>query len=214
MHLHLDSVVAWTGSSIPVKMSEKLLVTYCLVLNYIRYVKICFSDTRLTCVVSSGMSRSLESVLSGHPARGQTPGAVRVDQHGRLLPPVMESNSVMMPRDPRRMSEASVNPPPPRPPLPNLKHLHIKAQKKPPMYPASATSWMPQFPAQKPAQTQPSQGAATGSNLIKMSQMNRSTSQLNEDSRERDRTREQEKLQSQNLVTQVKPRHVSESTSC
>uniref|UniRef100_A0A3P9KN01 Tyrosine kinase non receptor 1 n=1 Tax=Oryzias latipes TaxID=8090 RepID=A0A3P9KN01_ORYLA len=151
----------------------------------------------------AGMSRSLESVLSGRPSRGQTPGAVRVDQHGRLLPPVMESNSMMMPRDPRRMSEASVNPPPPRPPLPNLKHLHIKAQKKPPMYPASATSWMPQFPAQKPAQTQPSQGAATGSNLIKMSPMNRSTSQLNEDSRERDRTREQEKLQSQNLVTQV-----------
>lgn len=173
------------------------------------------------CVVSSGMSRSLESVLSGPPPRGQTSGVLRVDQHGRLPPQVMMAHSVMMPPDIRRMSEASINPPP-RPPLPNLKHLHIRGLKKPPAYPASAASWGTQFAAQKPAQTQlqtqlqPPQGAATGSNLVKMAQLNRSTPQLDEEPRERDRTREREKLQSQRdaLVAQVKPRHVSERTSC
>uniref|UniRef100_A0A3B3BUH6 Tyrosine kinase, non-receptor, 1 n=1 Tax=Oryzias melastigma TaxID=30732 RepID=A0A3B3BUH6_ORYME len=158
----------------------------------------------------AGMSRSLESVLSGPPPRGQTSGVLRVDQHGRLPPQVMMAHSVMMPPDIRRMSEASINPPP-RPPLPNLKHLHIRGLKKPPAYPASAASWGTQFAAQKPAQTQlqtqlqPPQGAATGSNLVKMAQLNRSTPQLDEEPRERDRTREREKLQSQRdaLVAQV-----------
>ena len=142
-------------------------------------------NTRLT---ASGMSRSLESVLSGHRPRAQTVGAFRVDQQGRLMPPVMAARSVVMPQDPRRFSEASIVPPP-RPPPPNLKRFNVKVQKKPAAFPAPGTSWPPQTALSPPAQTQlqprPPQAAA-GSNLVKTAALARSTPQLDEDPRERD----------------------------
>ncbi|XP_037832454.1 non-receptor tyrosine-protein kinase TNK1 isoform X2 [Kryptolebias marmoratus] len=141
----------------------------------------------------AGLSQSLESVLGGSRPRGQAGGAFRVDQHGRLMPPA--AHSVMTQQDPRRFSEASITPPP-RPPLPNLKRLNVKAQRKPIILPAQGPPWpSPQMLLSPPAQTQPQhqfsapQGAS-GSNLVKMAQMARSTPQLDDNSRERERPRE------------------------
>ncbi|XP_040886846.1 non-receptor tyrosine-protein kinase TNK1 [Toxotes jaculatrix] len=144
----------------------------------------------------AGMSRSLESVISGHRPRAHTVGMVKVDQQGRLIAPVMAARSVVMQQDPRRFSEASIAPPP-RPPLPNLKRLNIKSQRRPAINPAPVTSWptqvVPALPAQPQPQPQhqPQQGVGV-SNLAKMSHMARSTPQLDDyaDSRERDRERE------------------------
>ncbi|XP_059211114.1 non-receptor tyrosine-protein kinase TNK1 [Centropristis striata] len=148
----------------------------------------------------AGMSQSLESVLGGG-SRVQTVGAVRVDQHGRLVAP---ARSVVM-QDPRRFSEASLAPPPsiappPRPPPPNLKRINVKPQRRPtihPVYPGS--SWpppaqpQPQVPPPPQPQYPPHQPVG-GSNLAKMSHMARSTPQLDEpDHRERDRVRDREK---------------------
>ncbi|XP_035771169.1 non-receptor tyrosine-protein kinase TNK1 [Neolamprologus brichardi] len=70
----------------------------------------------------AAMTRSLESVLGGHRPRAHTVGVFRVDQHGKLFPPVMPTHSAVMQQDPRRLSEASIAAPP-RPPPPNLKVL-------------------------------------------------------------------------------------------
>ncbi|KAM6908938.1 non-receptor tyrosine-protein kinase TNK1 [Xenentodon cancila] len=136
----------------------------------------------------AGMSRSLESVLGGHWSQSQTVGAFRQDQQGRLMPPVMAARSVVMQQDPRRFSEASIIPPP-RPPLPNLKRLNIKAQKpKTTIYPTPSTTWPQQMVHSPPPQTQLQLApqAVGSSNLAKMAQIARSTPQLNEESRERD----------------------------
>ncbi|XP_028284951.1 non-receptor tyrosine-protein kinase TNK1 [Parambassis ranga] len=134
----------------------------------------------------AGMSRSLESVLSGHRPRAHTVGMVRVDQQGRLMPPVMAARSVVSQQDPRRFSEASIAPPP-RPPPPNLKRLNMKVQRRPTTQPVSGTMWPPQMPVQPQPQPTPHQGSITGSNLAKMAQLARSTPQLDEytDNRER-----------------------------
>ncbi|XP_029695985.1 non-receptor tyrosine-protein kinase TNK1 isoform X4 [Takifugu rubripes] len=133
----------------------------------------------------AGMSQSLESVLGGHRPRSQTVTTVRVDQQGRLLPPVMAAHSAVMQKDPRRFSEASIVPPP-RPPPPNLKRP-IKSQRRPVVLPVPGAPWPPHMVMA--AQPQPQQST---SNLAKMTQMARSTPQLddNTDGRERERSRE------------------------
>ncbi|KAM6960379.1 non-receptor tyrosine-protein kinase TNK1 [Tautogolabrus adspersus] len=148
----------------------------------------------------SGMSQSLESVLGSPRPRAHTVGAFRVDHQGRLLPP---AHSAVMQQDPRRFSEASINPPP-RPPPPNLKHLKMKQQRRPTIHPVPGISWPPQMVMPPPAQTQPQpppqhqpqpQPGMGGSNLVKMSNMSCSIPQLDDftDNRGRDRERERDK---------------------
>lgn len=150
--------------------------------------------------MSSGISRSLESVVSGHRPRSQTVGVLRVDQHGRLMPPVMAAHSVQMLQDPRRFSEASIIPPP-RPPPPNLKRFNVKSQRRPQIVPVSGPPWPPQavqppgvqpHPHPPPQHPHQPQQAVGGSNLVKMAHMARSTPQLDDhtDGRERERERE------------------------
>ncbi|XP_068444326.1 non-receptor tyrosine-protein kinase TNK1 [Clinocottus analis] len=157
----------------------------------------------------TGMSQSLESVLNGQRPRAYTVGALRVDQQGRLMPPVMAAHSAVM-SDPRRFSEASIIPPP-RPPPPNLKRLNMKPQRRPTIHPVPGNSWPPpplitSPPAQTPPQPSrypPHQGLG-GSNLVKMAHMARSTPQLDEPTdirereRERERVRERDKAHAQN----------------
>ncbi|XP_018526963.1 non-receptor tyrosine-protein kinase TNK1 [Lates calcarifer] len=146
----------------------------------------------------AGMSRSLESVLSGHRPRAHTVGVVRVDQHGRLMPPIMAAHSMVMQQDPRRFSEASIIPPP-RPPPPNLKRLNMRSQRRPPVNLPPGGPWPPQVTVPAPAQPQPQlqpqhppQPGVGGSNLAKMVNLARSTPQLDDytESRERDREKE------------------------
>lgn len=152
----------------------------------------------------AGMSRSLESVLSGHRPRAHTVGAVRVDQQGRPVPTVMAARSVVMQQDTRRFSEASIAPPP-RPPPPNLKRL-MKPQRRPTIHPVPGTPWPPHVVPSPPSQAQPQPQpqpppqhpppqAAGGSNLAKMAHMARSTPQLDDytDNREWERARGRDK---------------------
>lgn len=146
----------------------------------------------------AGLSQSLESVLNGPRPRAHTVGMVRVDQQGRLMPPVMGGQNIG--QDPRRFSDASISSvPPPRPPLPNLKRLNLKNPRKPTVPPPPGTSWPPQAalaPQMQPQlQPQPQhQFQQGGSNLAKMANMARSTPQLDEftDNRERERIRDRE----------------------
>lgn len=131
------------------------------------------------------MSQSLESVLSGHRPRSQTVTTVRVDQQGRLLPPVIAAHSVVMQKDPRRFSEASIGPPP-RPPPPNLKRP-IKSQRRPVVLPVPGAPWPPHVVMGAQLQPQPQQST---SNLAKMTQMARSTPQLDDNTDGRERSRE------------------------
>lgn len=153
----------------------------------------------------AGMSRSLESILNGHRPRAHTTGLIRVDQHGRLMPPAVVARSVVTQPDTRRFSEASINPPP-RPPPPNLKRFNVRSQRKPAVPPPPGTSWPPQMMPSPLMQTQPQpqpqpqplpQQGLGASNLAKTAHLARSTPQLDEytDNRERDRerTREREK---------------------
>ncbi|XP_010777811.1 LOW QUALITY PROTEIN: non-receptor tyrosine-protein kinase TNK1 [Notothenia coriiceps] len=139
----------------------------------------------------AGLSLSLESVMGGSRPRSQTVGALRVDQHGRLMPP---AHNLLMQQDPRRFSEASVNPPP-RPPPPPPNRFNMKPQRKPPIHPVPGTTWPAQVnmvpPSQPPAQPPPPppQGIG-GTNLAKMSQLTRSTPQLDDHP---DRGRERDK---------------------
>lgn len=137
------------------------------------------------------MSQSLESVLSGQRPRSHMITTVRVDPQGRLLPPAMAAHSVVMQKDPRRFSEASIGPPP-RPPPPNIKRPNPKTPRRPAGLPIPGMQWPPHIVmsavTQPPLQPQQSMGS---SNLVKMSQMARSTSQLDDnDIRDRDRSRE------------------------
>uniref|UniRef100_A0A3Q2Q761 Tyrosine kinase, non-receptor, 1 n=1 Tax=Fundulus heteroclitus TaxID=8078 RepID=A0A3Q2Q761_FUNHE len=159
--------------------------------------------TNLMKMAGKTMSQSLESVLSGPRPR---PQAFRVDQHGRPLPTAVVARSMMAPQDPRRFSEAGLAPPP-RPPLPNLKRLNVKAQRKPMVQPPPGPSWPQQTALYPPApQPQPppqvlQQGLA-GSNLGKMAQLTRSTPQLDDDPREKVRDREKSSPK-ENLIAQV-----------
>ncbi|KAM8881698.1 non-receptor tyrosine-protein kinase TNK1 [Synchiropus picturatus] len=138
----------------------------------------------------AGISRSLESVLSGHRPRAQTVSVLRVDQHGRLMPP---AHSVVMQQDPRRFSEASVGPPP-RPPPPNMKRVNQKPQRRPSVHPIPGTSWPPQQTMTPPAQPPPlPQHPPAAGNLAKMSNLARSTPQLDDNTDGRERVREREK---------------------
>uniref|UniRef100_A0A7N8YM78 Tyrosine kinase, non-receptor, 1 n=1 Tax=Mastacembelus armatus TaxID=205130 RepID=A0A7N8YM78_9TELE len=148
----------------------------------------------------AGLSQSLESVLGGPRPRAHTMDAMRVDQHGRLMPPVMAANSAVM-KDPRRFSEASIAPPP-RPPLPNLRRLNLKNPGKPIVPPPPGSSWASHPVLSPPPQPQPHpqnqlQQGTGGPNLARMAQMARSTPQLDECTdnrhRERERIREREK---------------------
>ncbi|XP_037532182.1 non-receptor tyrosine-protein kinase TNK1 [Nematolebias whitei] len=147
----------------------------------------------------AGLSQSLESVLGGSRPRPQMVVGFRMDQQGRLLLPGMAAHSGLIQQDPRRFSEAGLAPPPRPPPL-NVKRLNLKAQRKPLVLPTSGPTWSPQIVLSPQGQTQPQhqflppQGAF-GSNLVKMSQMARSTPQLDDDTKDRDRerTREREK---------------------
>lgn len=162
---------------------------------------LCFTPS----CVCPGISRSLESVLSGQRPRSHTVATARVDQQGRLVQPVMAAHSVVMQNDPRRFSEASIGPPP-RPPPPNFKRPHAKSQRRPVVVLVPGTQWpphmlvsaAPQPQIQPPIQVQPQvqpQPTMGGSNLAKMSQMARSTPQLDDspDSRDRDRDRGRDK---------------------
>lgn len=149
----------------------------------------------------AGLSRSLESVLSGSRPRAQTVVGVRVDHQGRPLTGVMAARSVVTQQDPRRFSEASIIPPP-RPPPPNLKRLNMKSQRRALVQQIPGSSWPPQvvlappmIPAPVHPPQPPPQQVVGGSNLVKMAHMARSTPQLDEaaDNRERTRDRYREK---------------------
>lgn len=138
--------------------------------------------------------------MSGQRPRSHTVATARVDQQGRLVQPVMAAHSVVMQNDPRRFSEASIGPPP-RPPPPNFKRpksqrrqvvLVPGTQWPPHMLVSAAPQAQIQPPIQVQVQPQPTMG---GSNLAKMSQMARSTPQLDDspDSRDRDRDRGRDK---------------------
>ncbi|KAM4564512.1 non-receptor tyrosine-protein kinase TNK1 [Fundulus diaphanus] len=151
----------------------------------------------------AAMSQSLESVLSGPRPR---PQALRVDQHGRPLPSAVVTRNMMNQQDPRRFSEACLAPPP-RPPLPNLKRLNMKAQRKPMVQPPPGPSWPQQMVLYPPAQQQQPppqvlQQGLPGSNLGKMAQFTRSTPQLDDDQREKVRDREKSSPK-ENLIAQV-----------
>lgn len=174
------------------------------------------------------MSRSLESVLSGQRPRANTVGTVRVDQHGRLMPPGMGAHSTVA-QDSRRFSEASIIPPP-RPAPPNLKRLMMKAQRRAAVQPPPGSSWPPSVVLSPPSQTQPQpqprpqlppQQDSVNSNLAKMSQLARSTPQLDEytDNRERDRERMREREKAPNvqntrdtLIPQVRDEFLQETS--
>ncbi|XP_041738396.2 activated CDC42 kinase 1-like [Coregonus clupeaformis] len=147
----------------------------------------------------SGMSRSLESVLSDPQSRIQTVVGVRVDPRRGPVPSAMVARSTVMQQDPRRFSEASINPPP-RPPLPNLKRFKIPQvmirDQRPTANPVPGTLWPPQPPTHpqqqmlQPAQPQPPQTMG-GSNLGKMAHMARSTPALDDyGNKERDQEKE------------------------
>ncbi|KAL6118592.1 tnk1 [Pungitius sinensis] len=149
-----------------------------------------------------GLSQSLESVLGAQRPRAQTFGAFRVDPQGRLMPPeLMAVRNAALLKDPRRFSEASINPPP-RPPPPNLKRLNPKPPRRPPVQPANQWPAPPLLspPAQARYPPPQQQQGAGGSNLARMAQLARSTPQLDEltDGRERERLREREKAHAQN----------------
>ncbi|KAF7230300.1 non-receptor tyrosine-protein kinase TNK1 [Nothobranchius furzeri] len=175
----------------------------------------------------AGMTRSLESVLGEPRPRSQTVEAFKVDQHGRLV----AAHGVAMQQDPRRFSEASINlpprPPPPnlkhfseastnpplRPPPPNHKRFNMKGQRKPIVQQSPGTQWPAQMILSPPAQTQPQHlfpppPNHSGSNLMKMAQLARSTPQLYDDNKERDqeRRRDREKYAQnpkESLISQV-----------
>ncbi|XP_061922171.1 non-receptor tyrosine-protein kinase TNK1 [Entelurus aequoreus] len=166
----------------------------------------------------SGFSRSLESVLNGHESRSRPIGSAKADHQGRPFVPT--ARSVVVQQDTRRFSEASIQPPP-RPPPPNYKRLNWKNQKRPTAHPGShqGSSWPPQvvlvassssdpplLPHYPPPPPPPP--SAGNPNLGKMSQMARSTPQLDDHVDGRERVREREKpsyaqYTRDNLVSQV-----------
>ncbi|KAM8897271.1 non-receptor tyrosine-protein kinase TNK1 isoform 2-T2 [Spinachia spinachia] len=146
-----------------------------------------------------GLSQSLESVVGAQRPRPQAVGAFRVDQQGRLMPSeLMALRNAAMQKDPRRFSEASINPPPPRPPPPNLKRLNPKPPRRPMVQPGPGMPRPPQPILSPPPQSRyPPQQGGGGSNLARMAQMARSTPQLDEYTDNRERVRERDKANAQ-----------------
>uniref|UniRef100_A0A668AF04 Tyrosine kinase, non-receptor, 1 n=1 Tax=Myripristis murdjan TaxID=586833 RepID=A0A668AF04_9TELE len=143
----------------------------------------------------AGMSRSLESVLSGPQGRPHTGGGVKLDHQGRPVPSIMMAHSVVMQQDHRRFSEASIVPPP-RPPPPNFKRLRPQMrERRPTVHPVPGNPWPPQMLPQCQPQPQPLPPQVMGgSNLVKMSPMTRSTPLLDDNSESKDRDRERERV--------------------
>lgn len=145
-------------------------------------------------------------MVGGHGHRPDTAPGVRVDQQGRLMPPVMPAHSMLMQMDPRRFSEASIVPPP-RPPPPRI---NMRSQRRPAAYPVPPTMWPPQVAAQAQAQPQPPsqqpapQQGMGGSNLVKMSHMARSTPQLDDYSDSREHSRAAVQSSRDSVVSQVR----------
>uniref|UniRef100_A0A4W5QF96 Tyrosine kinase, non-receptor, 1 n=1 Tax=Hucho hucho TaxID=62062 RepID=A0A4W5QF96_9TELE len=145
----------------------------------------------------SGMTRSLESVLSGPQSR--TVGGVKVDPRRGPLPSAMVARSVVVQQDPHRFSEASINPPP-RPLPPNLKRVKIPQvaliRVWRPVNPSPGSLWPPQ-PQKHPQQQilqppQPQlQQTMGGSDLGKMAHMARPNPAL-DDYGEKERDQEKE----------------------
>ncbi|XP_071234269.1 non-receptor tyrosine-protein kinase TNK1-like [Salvelinus alpinus] len=125
----------------------------------------------------SGMTRSLESVLSGPQIR--TLGGVKVDPRRGPLANAMVARSVVVQQDPHRFSEASINSSP-RPLPPNLKRIKIPQvaliRDRRPVNPSPGSLWPPQ-PQKHPQQQmlqppQPQlQQTMGGSDLCKMAHM-------------------------------------------
>lgn len=130
-----------------------------------------------TIPLSPGMTRSLESVLSG--PQNRTVGGVKVDPRRGPLPNAMVVRSVVVQQDPHRLSEASINPPP-RPLPPNLKRSKIPQvaliRDRRPVNPSPGSLWPPQtqkHPQQQMLQPPQPQLQQTmgGSDLGKMAHM-------------------------------------------
>lgn len=131
----------------------------------------------------SGMSKSLESVLGDNSGDNAAhPG------HRRALP-----NQI--PLDPRRFSDAVVfTPPPPRPPPPMLKRfkpqmmIHDRRQANPGAWAPPTHHLQLQF------QHQPQQQCFGSNNLTRMSQLAKSSPQLDDDvNKEKERYKEKER---------------------
>lgn len=145
-------------------------------------------------------------MVGGHGPRPHIAPGVKVDQHGRLMPPAMPAHSMLAQMDPRRFSEASIIPPP-RPPPPRI---NMRSQRRPVAYPVPPTMWPPQVAAQAQAQPQPpsqqpalQQGMGV-SNLVKISHMARSTPQLDDYSDSREHSRAAVQNSRDSVVSQVR----------
>ncbi|XP_034146739.1 non-receptor tyrosine-protein kinase TNK1 isoform X2 [Esox lucius] len=138
----------------------------------------------------SGMTRSLESVLSGPQGRAPFVGGVRPDPRRAPPPNTTVARSLATQQDPRRFSDDSVSPPP-RPPLPNLKRFKLPQvmirERRPGPGPGPDLTRPPPYPQQQAAQP------AGGSNLAKMSHMACSTPAL-DDCGDRERDQEKERV--------------------
>ncbi|XP_008319831.1 non-receptor tyrosine-protein kinase TNK1 [Cynoglossus semilaevis] len=160
-----------------------------------------------------GMSRSLETVLSGSGSEDQAIDVVRSGPGNRLVPPGAQS---MVHQDPRRFSEASIIAPP-RPPLPNIKRFIPKSQsqRRPPSVAPQASNWSPHIiisPPQQQSHLQlhPSQAQFVGvSNLVNMSPMARSSPQLDDNTDNREKNREKDRVRERDKSPQVP--HTKES---
>ncbi|KAJ8008191.1 hypothetical protein DPEC_G00102200 [Dallia pectoralis] len=143
----------------------------------------------------SGMTRSLESVLSAPQGNAPTIGGVRTEPRRGPPPITMVTRNVVMQQDPRRFSDASVTPPP-RPPLPNLKRFKIPhLLTRDPRPNLNLASEFPRpLSYQPPVQPQPNRlVVGGGGNLARMAQMARSTPAL-DDCGDRERDQEKERV--------------------
>ncbi|KAI7814484.1 non-receptor tyrosine-protein kinase TNK1 [Triplophysa rosa] len=133
----------------------------------------------------SGMSRSLESVLGG--AQDEDIGNAAQSGHRKQLSP-----------DPRRFSDAVVNPPP-RPPPPNLKRIKpLMNHDRRTVNPLAGAWTPPPHHLQLQFQHQPQQQCFGSNNLARMAHLAKSSPQLDDDlekEKERDKEREREKGQ-------------------
>lgn len=142
---------------------------------------------------SSGISRSLESVLGDSQDKGRGPGgnaAQRADPR-RL----MQCNLM---QDPRRFSDAVVIPPA-RPPPPNFKctsppNTGFKCVKTQVMIqdrrPVNSAGWVPHTHSQLQFQFQPQQQCLGSSNLARMAHLAKSSPQLDDGPEKEEKAKE------------------------